>query len=286
MNNLNRIFRSPNAQRAIDRIIDTAVKLGLNLTAIDFIRDMLFGYIEGYLNGAVCPICYSRLGHAKDIPDYTYCPHCEKKIGVIKITPLRVYLAIANNADLFRLIPDQIKVNPNVIKPLKRFKNTILRLYDAITVDTFSEPLIAWIKDNRPDLYYTIAFYPLTPKYIQALHELEMDRMSDTELQELREELGLKDADKDTLKKVIIEGLEMALDRRSEYHIVSGNRFVRVVGSEEEAKRFIEENKDSYPGLTYIKVTGVSTYALKTFITMIDDLKNKLRDELVRQLSD
>jgi len=104
-NNLSKIFRTPDVQRAVDKLIELATRFGLSLTSVDFLRDALFGYVEAYLDGGTCSHCFTRLGNAKDVPDFTYCNACGKKTSVIKITPLRMYLAIANNADLFEVLP-------------------------------------------------------------------------------------------------------------------------------------------------------------------------------------
>jgi len=287
-NKLSEIFRSPDVQRAIDKLIELATRFGLSLTSVDFLRDALFGYVESYLDGATCsnPECFTRLGHAKDIPDFTYCNACGKKVGVIKITPLRMYLAIANNADLFEILPDKIKANPEKLNLVKRFGNTVLKFYDAITIDMIMEPLLAWMKDKRPDLYYTLAFYPTLPKYVQLLYELEMDRLEREELISLARELGLEaNPNPKELKDVIIEGLELALDRRSEYYILSGKEFVKRVDTEEEAIEWIEKNRGKYPSLSYIKNIGASGYALKTFSWQVETLKAKMRQILVDVLT-
>lgn len=230
--------------------------------------------------------CFARIGNAKDVPDFTYCPECNEKVGVIKVTPLRMYLAIANNADLFEVIPDRIKANPEVLEPVKRFGNIALRFYDAVTIEMIFEPLIAWLKDKRPDLYYTLAFYPTMPKYVQLLYELEMDKLGKDDLKKLGEELGLEHNPKpEELKDVVIQGLELALDRRSEYYILSDSNFIKRVNTEEEAREWIRENISKYPSLSYIKVKGASTYALKQFAIMLDNLKNKLRRVLAEAVS-
>jgi len=281
---LDRIFRSPNAENAVKKLTDLALGLGLNLATVDFLRNFLFGYIEGYLNGATCNSCFTVLGSAKDVPDITYCHRCGKKVGTIKITPLRLYLAIANKADLFDVIPDRVKVNPRLIGPIKRFGPIVLKFYDSVSIDMIFEPLVAWLKEKRPDLYYTLAFYPRIPEWVQILYELETDRMDDDRLERIKKDLDLEDADRETLKQIIIKGLEKALDRRSEYYIVSEDKFIACVKSEEEAKKFIQENADRYPSLSYIKVTGVSTYALKQFAHMLDSFKSRLREVIAREL--
>jgi len=160
----------------------------------------------------------------------------------------------------------------------------VLKFYDAITIDMMMEPLLAWMKDKRPDLYYTIAFYPTLPKWVQILYELEMDRLGNKEIESIAKELGLN-PNVNELKDVIIDGLELALDRRSEYYIVSGKEFVKRVDTEEEANEWIRANEDKYPSLTYVKNTGASTYALKAFLGMVDDLKNKMRKILTEVIA-
>jgi len=146
------------------------------------------------------------------------------------------------------------------------------------------EPLLAWMKDKRPDLYYTIAFYPTLPKWVQILYELEMDRLDSKEIKSMAKEFGLN-PDVKELKDVIIDGLELALDRRSEYYILSGNKFVKRADTEEEAKEWIEKNRNRYPSLRYIKNIGASGYALKTFSWQIETLKAKMRKILVDVLT-
>jgi len=101
------------------------------------------------------------------------------------------------------------------------------------------------MRDVRPDLYYTIAFYPALPEYVQLLYEIEMDRIGNEKLSELASELGLNPSKKE-LKEVIVDGLELTLKRR------------------------VERGEE-----------GVSTYALKTFSWQVEMLKAKLRSILV-----
>jgi len=252
LDKLTNIFRNANAQRAIDKMIYIATSLGLSLTSIDFLRNMLFGYIEGYLNGATCPKCFERLGDAREVPDFTICEYCGNKVGVIKITPLRLYLTIANQEDLFRVIPDKIKI-PDKLGIVKKFGSVILKFYDALTIDLIFEPLLEWMRNVRPDLYYTLAFYPKLPEPVQMLYEIDFV-LKDEDVLKLGEEFGIS-GDPKTVRKLlkdgIIEGMELAIEKRA------------------------REGKEP-----------VSYFAIKTFAWQIDMLKAKMREVLVRYINE
>ena len=220
LNRLVEIFKNANAQKAIDQMVNIAVRLGLSTTTIDFLRDMLFGYIETYLNGATCPNCFTYLGDAREVPDFTICLSCGRRIGTIKINPLRLYLAIANNEDLFRIIPDKIKV-PDKLGIVKRFGSVVLKFYDAVTMDLIFEPLMEWMKAKRPDLYYTIALYPILAEPIQELYQLDFGYFGDEDIKRVAQKYGLptdvnSNELRKTLREVLIEGLELAFERKLE----------------------------------------------------------------------
>jgi len=248
------IFKNANAQRAIDKMVQIATNLGLSMTTIDFLRNMLFGYIEGYLNGATCPICLNVLGDARNVPDFTICKYCNRKVGVIKVSPLRLYLAIANNADLFKVIPDKIKV-PDRFGIVKRFGNVVLKFYDAITIDMIFDPLMEWMKQARPDLYYTLVFYPKLPEPVQDLYSLDFRWLNEKDIANMASKYGVN-SDLPNLKDVLREGLLLGLERKAE----------------EKFERW-RKNPES-----------VSFEGVKTFAWQIQVLKAKMGDVLERYI--
>ncbi|MDD3493393.1 MAG: hypothetical protein PHZ19_07870 [Candidatus Thermoplasmatota archaeon] len=248
---------------------------GISLASAGFLRDALFGYIELYLNGATCPKCFERMGDAKEIPNFTICGACGEKVAPIKVTPIRLYLTIANDADLFDLFPDKIKANPHQLSLVSRFGPSVLSVYDQIDLDMMLEPLLAWFRIKRPDLYYTIAFYPLAPEWVQMLYDIEMNDMTPEAKKEICEEIGLEDCSQ--LYDVIISSLEKKVEERSEYYVMNGKSYVTKFDTKEEADRFVRENRDKYPQGEVVKMLGVSTRALKTFSRQVESLKNNMR---------
>lgn len=303
LNRLYEMFRAPDVDGAVNKIVEIATQLGFSVTSIDFLRDFLFGYVETYLSGATCsnPECFAYLGHAKDIPNAMYCPECDQKIGPIKVTPLRMYLAIQNDADLFELIPGKIKADPANLKVVRRFGSAVLKFYDNVTLSMMMEPLLAWMKDTRPDLYYTVAFFPAGAKeerdgelidYIDLLYLIEMDDLKAKDLDHIIDLLGLKpfkknkkEENKKMIRDVISKGLDTALDKRSEYYVLAGREFVTRVETELEAQNWIMSHKDEYGELHYIKNIGASGYALKAFMKMIENLKNNMRDIIAEEVA-
>jgi len=253
VSNLVNIFKSANAERAINKMIEIATRLGLSLTSIDFMRNMLFGYLEGYLNGATCPNCFEVLGLAKEVPDKTICGYCGKKVNVIKITPLRMYLTLANNADIFKIVPDKVKM-PDTLGIVKRFGETILKFYDAVTLDMILDPLLAWMKEKRPDLYYTIVFFPDygIPEPVQDLYSLDFRILNGRDIQNMCKKYGLNKCDPTILREVLLEGLELAFEKK--------------------IQKFKEDP------------TSVSFQGVKIFASQVEDLKGNFRKVLEQYL--
>jgi len=235
-------------------MIQIATNLGLSMTSIDFLRNMLFGDIEAYLNGGTCPKCLRRLGDAREIPDFTICGYCGQRIGVIKIDPLRLYLAIANNADLFKVIPDKIKV-PDKFGIIKRFGDVILKFYDAVTIDMIFDPLMEWMKQARPDLYYTLVFYPKLPEPVQDLYSLDFRWLSEKDIVNIARKYGL-DSNIPNLKSVLKEALLLGLEKKAE-------------------EKFEKWRKNP---------ENVSFEGVKTFAWQIEMFKAKMRDVLERYI--
>ncbi|HDN73753.1 MAG TPA: hypothetical protein ENG16_01845 [Archaeoglobus sp.] len=195
---------------ASSKLIEKLTSLGFKLLEVEFARDFLFGWIKGYLNGSTCSNCYSYLGDAKEVPDYTICHNCGKEVHTIKIEPLRVRLAMANGVDLFDIIPAKIKkepiswVNPNI-------KPAVINALDEITPDMILEPFLSWLHDNRPDILYTVLLHPFRssamPYYIYILYDLQFDRLTEAEIERIAENLGVYPS-KSVIMNVIKEGLK------------------------------------------------------------------------------
>ena len=242
------MFRNPQPQRAIDKIVSSFIDIGLSKLKIDFIRDVAFGWVEEYLNGAVCPKCHGYLGKASEVPDFTFCTNCGEKISPIKVTPLRLYLALANDADIFEIVPDDIKQEPTMLLKGSIGKSA-LRVYDDLSIEVILEPLLSWLKDNRPDLYYTVLTFPQVPEGIQILYELKMDRMSEDDIMNLAKRLGI---DKE------IENMSYEQKR---------DIMIKVITDAFDYK--IDED-------------GISTLGVKKFVTMVETIKFKSREILVK----
>jgi len=255
VSNLVNIFKNANAERAVQKMIQIAQQIGLNLASLDFLRNLLFGYVEGYLNGATCPNCFNVLGNAKEIPDFTICGYCGMEIHPIKITPLRMYLTLANEADIFKVLPDKVKV-PDKLGIVKRFGGLVLRLYDSITLDLILEPLLSWMKDKRPDLFYTIVFFPDygLPEPVQDLYALDFKNLDDQDIQEICKKYNLPKTDRKFLREVLLKGLERAFEQK--------------------VQKF-KENPSS-----------VSFRGVKIFAEQIEDLKMNFRQILVRYINE
>jgi len=262
-------------KEALGKLTETAKKAGMNMATAGILRGALFGYIEGYLNGATCSKCFTRVGDAKDFPNFMVCPVCGQKATVVKITPLRFYLSIANDADFFEVIPNQIKMNQNMLPMIGKYSKGVMDFYDAIELSAIMEPLLAWMKEKRPDLYYTLAFYPSAPDYIQMLYDLRFSNLTNDEKDEMAKELGLKS--RNDIERVILQAMDEAIENRSIYLVLSQGKYLTKTNSVAEAEDFMRQTAEEHSNMKYTKLPGVNTYALKVFNRQVESMKNKMR---------
>lgn len=290
--NLASLFRNPSIKAATDKILNTAISTGIGFAASTGLREFLFGFILSYLNGATCPRCLTRLGHAKDVPDFTICNACGKTCGkdspVITVNPLRFKLMIDNNADLFRIIPEEIMMPDQGSSIINQYGPQLLEFYDRVPTELYFEPLVAWIRDTRPDLYYTIALYdnPYMPYFTQVLFEIEMNRFTEQRKREVIKEVGLKEDMSDKqIYDAVVKGMENNIDARVLYYVMNGRDIITKFSDEKEAKQYVKNHKKEFYGnLDYFRREGINGYALKTFFHQIDTLKNGLRELVAKEL--
>ena len=259
-------FLSPNVDGTIKKIQEILISVGVNITESSLIGDLFFGWIEGYLNSAICPVCYSYLGDARNIPDYTICMNCKNRIQTFKITPVRTYLAIANNAELFKLTPDEVKkaISSRVKGVLRGpFGGAILRAYDKLSLELYAEPLMAWLKRVRPDIFYTIVFYPKVPKYVQTLYEIDFNRITEEELHKVCSELGVSVCRADVVRDTITFALDSVIEDEK-------TKLAEILDKVQSG-----ENADMDKML-------ISLRGIKYFYTQIEDIKEKGREILVQ----
>jgi len=286
--NLANIFRNPSVKQATDKIMDTIADASVSFATSTFLRDFLLGYVLSYLNSGVCPSCLQKIGEATEVDYFQRCPLCgavcDQDNPIIMVDPLRMKLAIDNNANLFEIFPEHIKMPDQAEGIIDQHGPLILDLWDRVPTELFFEPLVAWIQDKRPDLYYTIALYdnPNTPYFAQVLFEIEMKKLPEDRKQEFCQEVGLdENMDNEQLHGVIVEGMEKNLESRVRYYVMNGTEIVEKFKSEEEAKEYVKSNGSN---LDYFRMEGVNGYALKTFFHQIDTLKNGLRDMIAQQV--
>lgn len=254
--NIKTAIIKPNKERALRKIISSFLSIGLSRIKIELIKNIIFGWLEEYLDGATCPKCFTNLGHAKDVPEFTICTSCNNAISPIKITPIRLYLSLANDADIFSILPDKIKSETKEVvrKSIgKHYSSAIISVYDGLSIEVIIESILAWMKENRPDLYYTIVFFPKIPEYIQILYEIKMNRIKAEDIEALEKKIEIyddvKNLDIDKQKEVLIKVITESLDYA------------------------IEE------------MGGISTIGLKKFVRMIENIKFKAREMLIKALS-
>jgi len=251
-------------QAAFNKLIEILKKIGLSVVDTSFAADVMFGWLEQYINAAVCPECLRYLGDYREVPDYTICTNCKSKIRPIKIMPHRVYLCIANNANLFDFIPNNFKVSLSgkVKKVLDSgFGKKLLEVYDTITLDIFFPPLMNWLKRHRPDIYFTIVFYPRVPKWVQTIYDIDTGKIKDEDLIEVCQELGLSYCDKALVREVIVQSLDELFEE--EYNKLL--KKLDKVGSSEK---------------TDFDDVLISLKGIKYFATQVEDLKLRGRDIL------
>jgi len=197
--------------KALSRIRQMLMAAGARMLEVDLISGVFFGWIETWLNGAHCPKCGFYLGDAREVPRWTRCKNCGKKIQPFKITPIKLLLAIRNNYNIFKGIPRNIKERiPDKIKGSLRspFGRAVYKVYKELTLDMYFDPLLAWLRNVRPDLYYTIVFYPKVPEYVQTLYEIDFKIIEAAKLRELCEKLGLPKCNEEMLREVIVEAMD------------------------------------------------------------------------------
>lgn len=272
------MFRNA-TEGAESRLWDLAMDVGVSVTTSTFLSDILMGYVLSYLNGATCGKCFTRIGDACDVNDVTICPVCGEEVGVIKITPLRFWLTLNNHVDLFSIIPDKIKSNTNQMAFLKPYADKVLDFYDRVATEDMMEMIVHWLREKRPDLYYTIALFdhPLTTISTQAIYEIDMGNFE--QLKSIKEsiedymgnETSLDPDDPQSFKKWLIEGMERGLDSRVRFYVMEGSEIIATVHTEEEAKSYLKGDR------RYFKREGINGYALKEFYNQIDLLKLKMR---------
>jgi len=269
---------------AVDGLWKTATEAGLSMGRAGILRGVLFGYVETYLNGATCGLCFANLGDARNFGNFTLCPYCGKKAPVVKISPIRFYLSIANNADFFDVVPEKIRANQKMLSGLGRYSEGVMEFYDSVDLSEIMVPLLAWMKDRRPDLFYTLAFYPTVPDYIQILYDLRFDNLDKDAQDLIAADLGLES--RKDIEGVLIKAMDLAIERRSIYLIMSDGEYLTKTDSKEEAEAYIKEReeKEGNRKLKYIKMSGVNSYALKVFYRQVEELKNKMRYVLMDAL--
>jgi len=237
LNSLNNL-RNISLEESLKKLTNRLIEFGFKSMEVEFASRIFFGWMSAYINGAVCPSCFVYLGEAKRVPDVTFCTTCNQKISPIKITPLRVYLAIANKADIFATVPDSIKLQP--LSWIDReLSDVIVAAYDSITADMVVEPLIAWLRHERPDILYTILLYPRVPRYIYVLYDLLMDRMSTEEMERVAEEIGLDGSSR--LRERLIETIKMGFESYIQETVDRISRVVMDEMSQEELENLARE---------------------------------------------
>lgn len=298
---------------AMEHVVDIIVNAGADFISRDhaaFARDVFFEWLRTHLNSATCPECFAYLG-TQQVPDYTRCSNCGKKIRTIKVTPLKIYLTLKNNADIFNTVPDEIK-NHSPVNKLGRNKGLALKIYDSLSLSNIEKPFLVWLKSVRPDLYFTIFMYPLTSDYLYTLNDLVFDKESDavkTAMEkfecESREELKEKLTRMFELYLTDVEEFANDLQKYGEpkysawptltmYNLMNGKRNKEEVNKMAEQLK-IDYNKEielirSEKGAEYAKNVsmahliikklareGVTLEGVKTFISQIDSVRIKGR---------
>jgi len=152
----------------VGKLVEVVKQYGINEFEARVISSAFLGWVESYLNGATCPKCLSLMTpDAREIfpqinPAWDMvCPVCGEVIKPILITPYRLTLTIMNHASIFDTVPDNVKLSlpEKVTEGLKKHWERVSKIMERVKPDDLYVPILSWMREERPDLYFTILFF-------------------------------------------------------------------------------------------------------------------------------
>jgi len=212
---LTEMFKGMGLDKSMEELMKAMSALGIDSVKASLIQGIVDGWLEEELNSDRCPFCSTVLGEYIEPP--VVCFNCGKTVDEpVRANPLRLYLAIANNSMLWRETPDQIKSIPLETLKKLRLSNVVIKATYGMTPHMFIQPILIWMKKKRPDLYYTIAFYPEFPPFIDWLYDLSNGLADEQRMREIAEQLGINsdELDRDMLLDAMKTGLDNILTKR------------------------------------------------------------------------
>ncbi len=149
------------------KLVEIIKEYGISDIEARVISSAFMGWLEAYLNGATCPNCLNLItdDYRTILPEMKngkiLCQHCGRTVTPITVDPLRLHLCILNKVSIFETVPNSIKYSlpSNVVSGLRKNWDRVQRVLERVRPDDLYVPVLSWIKENRPDLYYTILFF-------------------------------------------------------------------------------------------------------------------------------